>query len=223
MDRVGRPGALVTAFFLLTSIAYPFSPIHSHTQQKSNFSTTLTLEDVLACGHSPSMQFLKMSVDQIRAMSTKTEGQTSYYDREVEIHWLDDADEADILSRSERKFCSSASLQFVSVPQGLKTVRYVGSIQRTAGSYTLSVQQVYTGSRTFLQEQGVFSKPAKRMLTVTLEPIQCDIRPAGTDGVFKPNKRIWKSKIGVSLQWERGKNKNEWVFYQAIYGSPGCD
>ena len=209
---------------VLVALAFAFSPIYSHAQQKPKTSTTLTLEDVLACGHGPSMQFLKMSVDQIRAMSTKTEGQTSYYDRQVEIHWLDDADEADILSLSERKFCSSASLQFVSVPQGLKTVRYVSSIHRIAGrSYTLSLQQVYAGSRAFLQEQGVVSKPAKRILTVTLEPIQCDIRTAGEDGVFKTSKRTWKSKIGVSLQWEKGKNKNEWVFYQAIYGSPGCD
>jgi hypothetical protein len=130
------------------------------------------------------MQFLKKSVGQIREISTKTEGQTSYYDRRVEIHWLDAGDEADIFSFADRKFCSSGSLEFVAVPQGLQSVRYVTAIHRAAHSYSLSLQQVYSSNRTFLQEHGVFPHSSRHLLTITIEPIQCDTQ-AADEGVHK--------------------------------------
>lgn len=211
----------IAVFFV--AFAFLFSPIPSHGQRKPQKAVALTLDDILACTHSPTLQFLKRSVDQIREISTKTEGQTSYYDRRVEIHWLDTDDEADIFSFSERKFCSSGSLEFVAVPQGLQSIRYASAIHRAAShSYSLSLQQVYLSNRTFLQERGVFPHSAKHYLTITMKPIQCNAQAAG-EGVLKSVAKIWKSETGVSIQWEEGKNKNDWVFYRAIYDSPGCD
>jgi hypothetical protein len=200
----------------------PLFPTPSYTQQKSQKpqkATALTLDDILACTHSPTMRFLKRSVDEIRATSTETPDQTSYYDRQVEIHWSDAGDSADIFSFAERKFCSSGSLEFVTVPQGLQSVRYASAIHRDAGhSYSLSVQQVYSGYHTFLQKHS-----AKHFLTITMEPVLCNAQAAGEGGVVKNSTKIWKSETGVSIQWQEGKNKNDWVFYQAIYDSPGCD
>ncbi len=205
----------------------PLFPTPSYAQQKSQKpqkATVLTLDDILACTRSPTMRFLKRSVDEIRATSTETVGQTSYYDRQVEIHWLDADDRADILSPTERRFCSFGSLEFMVVPQGLQSVQYASAIHRDAGhSYSLSVQQVYSGNRTFLQEHGVFSNPAKRLLTITIEPVQCDAQAAGESGARRKITKIWKSETGVSIQWREGKNKNDWVFYRAMYDSPGCD
>ena len=202
-------------------------PTPSYAQQKSQKpqkATALTLEDILACTHSPTMRFLKRSVDEIRATGTETTGQTSYYDRQVEIHWSDAGDSADIFSFAERKFCSSGSLEFVTVPQGLQSVRYASAIHRDAGhSYSLSVQQVYSGNRTFLQERGVFPNSAKHFLTITLGPVQCNAQAAGESGVRRNVTKVWKSETGVSIQWREGKNKNDWVFYRATYDSPGCE
>jgi hypothetical protein len=210
---------------VFVALAFPLFPTPSHAQQKSQKAAALTLDDILACAHSPTMRFLKRSVDQIRATSTETVGQTSYYDRRVEIHWLDAGDGADIFSFTERKFCSFGSLEFVAVPQGLQSVRYASAIHRAAGhSYSLSVQQVYSGNHTFLQEHGVFPNSARHFLTITIEPVQCNAQATGEGGVLKNNKiKIWKSETGVSIQWEEGKNKNDWVFYRAMYDSPGCD
>jgi hypothetical protein len=205
----------------------PLFPTPSYAQQKSQKpqkATALTLDDILACTHSPTMRFLKRSVDEIRATSAETTGQTSYYDRQVEIHWSDAGDSADIFSFAERKFCSSGSLEFVTVPQGLQSVRYASAIHREAGhSYSLSVQQVYSGNRTFLQERGVFPNSAKHFLTITLGPVQCNAQAAGESGVRRNITKVWKSETGVSIQWREGKNKNDWVFYRAMYDSPGCD
>jgi hypothetical protein len=205
----------------------PLFPTPSHAQQKlqkPQKPTALTLDDVLACTHSPTMRFLKRSVDEIRAISTETVGQTSYYDSRVGIHWLDADDAADIVSFSERNFCSSGSLEFVTVPQGLQSVRYASAIHRDAGhSYSLSVQQVYSGNRTFLQEHGVVSNSAKHFLTITIKPVQCDAQAADESGVRRNVTKIWKSETGVSIQWREGKNKNDWVFYRATYDSPGCE
>ena len=205
----------------------PLFPTPSYAQQKSQKpqkATALTLDDILACTHSPTMRFLKRSVDEIRATSTETVGQTSYYDRRVEIHWLDADDAADIFSIAERNFCSSGSLEFVTVPQGLQSVRYASAIHRDAGhSYSLSVQEVYSGNRTFLQEHAVFPNSGKRFLTITIKPVQCNAQAAGESGVRKNVTQIWKSETGVSIQWREGKNKNDWVFYRATYDSPGCE
>jgi hypothetical protein len=205
----------------------PLFPTPSYAQQKSQKpqkATALTLDDILACTHSPTMRFLKRSVDEIRATSTETAGQTSYYDRRVEIHWLDADDAADIFSIAERNFCSSGSLEFVTVPQGLQSVRYASAIHRDAGhSYSLNVQQVYSGNRTFLQEHAVFPNSGKRFLTITIKPVQCNAQVAGESGVRKNVTQIWKSETGVSIQWREGKNKNDWVFYRATYDSPGCE
>ena len=205
----------------------PLFPTPSYAQQKSQKpqkATALTLDDILACTRSPTMRFLKRSVDEIRATSTETAGQTSYYDRRVEIHWLDADDAADIFSIAERNFCSSGSLEFVTVPQGLQSVRYASAIHRDAGhSYSLSVQQVYSGNRTFLQEHAVFPNSGKRFLTITIKPVQCNAQAAGESGVRKNVTQIWKSETGVSIQWREGKNKNDWVFYRATYDSPGCE
>ena len=205
----------------------PLFPTPSYAQQKSQKpqkATVLTLDDILACTHSPTMRFLKRNVDEIRAISTETTGQTSYYDRQVEIHWSDAGDSADIFSFAERKFCSSGSLEFVTVPQGLQSVRYASTVHRDAGhSYSLSVQQVYSGNRTFLQERGVFPNSAKHFLTITLGPVQCNAQAAGESGVRRNVTKVWKSETGVSIQWREGKNKNDWVFYRAMYDSPGCD
>ena len=211
-------------------IAIPFvvllfllSPIPSHGQRKA---VPLTLNDILACGHGPTVQFLKKSADQIRETSTKTEGQTSYYDRRVEIHWLDANDAADVLSLAERNFCSSGSLEFVTVPQGLQSVRYVSAIHRDAGSYSLSLQQVYSSNHTFLQRRGFPPHPTRHLLTVILEPVQCNAQgnaQAVSEGAPKSSHKTWKSEMGVSIQWEEGKKKNDWVFYRAMYESPGCD
>ena len=205
----------------------PLFPTPSYAQQKSQKpqkATALTLEDILACTHSPTMRFLKRSVDEIRATGTETTGQTSYYDRQVEIHWSDAGDSADIFSFAERKFCSSGSLEFVTVPQGLQSVRYASAIHRDAGhSYSLSVQQVYSGNRTFLQERGVFPNSAKHFLTITLGPVQSNTQAAGESGVRRNVTKVWKSETGVSIQWREGKNKNDWVFYRATYDSPGCE
>ena len=202
-------------------------PTPSYPQQKSQKpqkATALTLDDILACTHSPTMRFLKRSVDEIRATSTETAGQTSYYDRRVEIHWLDADDAADIFSIAERNFCSSGSLEFVTVPQGLQSVRYASAIHRDAGhAYSLSVQEVYSGNRTFLQEHAVFPNSGKRFLTITIKPVQCNAQAAGESGVRKNVTQIWKSETGVSIQWREGKNKNDWVFYRATYDSPGCE
>ena len=209
---------------ILVALAFPLFPTPSHAQQKPQKAAVLTMDDILACTHSPTMRFLKKSVDQIRAASTETEGQTSYYDRRVEIHWSDAGDRSDIFSFTERKFCSLGSLEFVVVPQGLQSVRYASAIHRDAGhSYSLSVQQVYSGNRTFLQEHGVVSNSAKHFLTITIEPVQCNAQAAGESGVRRNVTKIWKSETGVSIQWREGKNKNDWVFYQAIYDLPGCD
>jgi hypothetical protein len=211
----------IAAFFI--ALALLLSPIASHAQRKPQKAVALTLEDILVCAHSPTMQFLKKSVDQIREISTKTEGQTSYYERQVEIHWLEADDEADIFSLAERKFCSSGSLEFVTVPQGLQSVRYASDIHRDAGhSYSLSLQQVYSSNHTFLQRRGFYPHSSKRLLTVTMEPVQCNAQ-AESEGVPKSSPKIWKSETGVSMQWEEGKNKYDWVFYRAIYDSPGCD
>jgi hypothetical protein len=205
----------------------PLFPTPSYAQQKSQKpqkATALTLDDILACSHSPTMRFLKRSVDEILATSTETTGQTSYYDRQVEIHWSDAGDSADIFSFAERKFCSSGSLEFVTVPQGLQSVRYASAIHRDAGhSYSLSVQEVYSRNHTFLQEHGVLSNPAKHFLTITIEPVQCNAQAVGESGVRRNVTKIWKSETGVSIQWREGKNKNDWVFYRAMYDSPGCD
>ena len=205
----------------------PLFPTPSYAQQKSQKpqkATALTLDDILACTHSPTMRFLKRSVDEIRATSTETVGQTSYYDRRVEIHWSDADDAADIFSFAEINFCSSGSLEFVTVPQGLQSVRYTSAIHRDAGhSYSLSVQQVYSGNRTFLQEHGVFSNSAKHLLTITIKPVQCNAQTAGESGVLRNITKIWKSETGVSIQWREGKSKNDWVFYRATYDSPGCE
>jgi hypothetical protein len=205
----------------------PLFPTPSYAQQKSQKpqkATALTLDDILTCTHSPTMRFVKRSVDEIRATSTETVGQTSYYDRRVEIHWLDADDAADIFSLSEGNFCSSGSLELVTVPQGLQSVRYASAIHRDAGhSYSLSVQQVYSGNRTFLQEHGVVSNSAKHFLTITMRPVQCNAQAAGESGVRRNVTKIWKSETGVSIQWREGKNKNDWVFYRATYDSPGCD
>ena len=205
----------------------PLFPTPSHAQQKSQKpqkATALTLDDILACTHSPTMRFLKRSVDEIRATSTETAGQTSYYDRRVEIHWLDPDNAADIFSFGERSFCSSGSLEFVTVPQGLQSVRYASAIHRDAGhSYSLSVRQVYSSNRTFLQERAVFPNSAKHFLTMTIKPVQCNAQAAGESGVRRNVTNIWKSETGVSIQWREGKNKNDWVFYRATYESPGCE
>ena len=215
--------------FAIVFVALAFPPLFptpSYAQQKSQpqKATALTLDDILACAHSPTMRFLKRSVDEIRATSTETVGQTSYYDRRIEIHWSDADDAADISSFAERNFCSSGSLEFVTVPQGLQTVRYASAIHREAGhSYSLSVQQVYSGNHTFLQEHGVLSNSAKHFLTITIKPVQCDAQ-ATSEGKMRRNvTKIWKSETGVSIQWREGKNKNDWVFYRAMYDSPGCD
>jgi len=208
---------------LFVALLFLLSSIPSHAQQKRQKVAALTLDDILACAHSPTTQFLKKSEDQIRASSTKTEGQTSYYDRRVEIHWLDASDEVDIFSLAERKFCSSGSLEFVAVPQGLQSVRYASEIQRAAGhSFSLSLQQVYSSNRIFLQERGLFPHSTKRLLSITIEPVQCNTQ-AASGRALKSIPKIWKSEIGVSIQWEEGKTKNDWVFYRAIYDSPGCD
>jgi hypothetical protein len=212
----------------LVALAFPpLFPTPSYAQQKSQKpqkATALTLNDILACTHSPTMRFLKRSVDEIRATSTETVGQTSYYDRRVEIHWSDADDTADVSSFSESKFCSFGSFEFVVVPQGLQSVRYASAIHRDAGhSYSLSVQQVYSGNRTFLQEHGVVSNSAKHFLTITLGPVQCNAQAAGESGVRRNVSKIWKSETGVSIQWREGKNKNDWVFYRATYDSPGCE
>jgi hypothetical protein len=203
-------------------LVFSLFPTPAHAQQKPHKpqkAAALTMDDILACAHSPTMRFLKRSVDQIRATSTETEGQTSYYDRRVEIHWSDAGNTADIFSFTERKFCSFGSLEFVVVPQGLQSVQYASAIHRAAGrSYSLSLRQVYSGNRTFLQEHS-----AKHFLTITIEPVQCNTQAAGEGGVVKNSTKIWKSETGVSIQWQEGKNKNDWVFYQAIYDSPGCD
>ncbi len=105
----------VTIVFVALAFS-PLFPIPSYAQQKSQKpqkAAVLTLDDILACTRSPTMRFLKRSVDEIRATSTETVGQTSYYDRRVEIHWLDAGDNADIFSFAERKFCSFGSLEFV--------------------------------------------------------------------------------------------------------------
>jgi hypothetical protein len=197
----------------------PLFPTPSHAQHQPQKVAVLTMDDILACVHSPTMRFLKRSVDQIRATSTETEGQTSYYDRQVEIHWSDAGDTADILSLTERNFCSFGSFEFVVVPEGLQSVPYASTIHRAAGrSYSLSLQQVYSGNHTFLQERS-----ARHLLTITIEPVQCNAQAAGEGGVVKNRTKIWKSETGVSIQWREGKNKNDWVFYQAIYDSPGCD
>jgi hypothetical protein len=207
----------------LIALALLLSPIPSHAQRKPQKVVALTLDDVLACAHSPTMLFLKRSVDQIREISTKTEGQTSYYERQVEIHWLDTDDEADILSFAERKFCNSGSLEFVAVPQGLQSVRYASTIYRAAShSYNLSLQQVYSSNRRFLQERGALPRSSRHLLTITIEPVQCNTQ-AASKGVPKSSHKTWKSEIGVSIQWEQGKSKNDWVFYRAMYDSPGCD
>ena len=143
---------------------------------------------------------------------------------ELRFIGLDADDAADILSPAERKFCSSGSLEFVAVPQGLQSVRYASAIHRDAGhSYSLSVQQVYSGNRTFLQEHGVFPNSAKHFLTITIKPVQCNAQAAGESGVRRKITKIWKSETGVSIQWREGKNKNDWVFYRATYDSPGCE
>ena len=204
-----------------------FFPTLSYAQQKSpkpQKATVLTLNDILACTNSPTMRFLKRSVDEIRATSAETVGQTSYYDRRVEIHWLDADDVADISSLAERDFCSSGSLEFVTVPQGLQSVRYASAIHREAGhSYSLSAQQVYSSNHTFLQEHGVVPNSAKHLLTITIRPVQCNPQAAGESGVRRNVTKIWKSETGVSIQWREGKNKNDWVFYRAMYDSPGCE
>jgi hypothetical protein len=203
-------------------LVFPLFPTPTHAQQKPHKpqkAVALTMDDILACAHSPTMRFLKRSVDQIRATSTETEGQTSYYDRRVEIHWSDAGDTADIFSFTERKFCSFGSLEFVVVPQGLQSVQYASAIHRAAGrSYSLSLRQVYSGNHTFLQAHS-----ARHFLTITIEPVQCNAQAAGEGGVLKNSTKTWKSEIGVSIQWQEGKNKNDWVFHQAIYDSPGCD
>ena len=205
----------------------PLFPTPSYAQQKSQKpqkATALTLDDILACAHSPTMRFLKRSVDEIRATSTETLGQTSYYDGRVEIHWLDADDAADIFSFAERNFCSSGSLEFMTVPQGLQSVRYASAIHRDAGhSFSLNVQQVYSGNRTFLQERGVFSNSGGHFLTITMAPVQCNTQAANEGGVRRNVTKIWKSETGVSIQWREGKNKNDWVFYRATYDSPGCE
>jgi hypothetical protein len=207
----------------LLAFALLCSPIPSHAQKKRQKAVPLTLGDILACAHGPTTQFLKKSEDQIRASSTNSEGQTSYYDRRVEIHWLEADDEADIFSLAERKFCSSGSLEFVAVPQGLQSVRYASDIHRDAGhSYSLSLQQVHSSNHTFLQRRGFYPHSSRRLLTVIMEPVQCNAQ-AESEGVPKSSPKIWKSETGVSMQWEEGKNKNDWVFYRAIYDSPGCD
>jgi hypothetical protein len=211
-------------------VALAFSslfPTPSYAQQKSQKSqkaTALTLDDVLACTHSPTMRFLQRSVEEIRGTSTETVGQTSYYDRRVEIHWLDTDDVADISSLAERDFCSSGSLEFVTVPQGLQSVRYASAIHREAGhSYSLSVQQVYSSNHAFLQEHGVVPNSAKHLLTITIRPVQCNPQAAGESGLRRNVPKVWKSETGVSIQWREGKNKNEWVFHRAMYDSPGCE
>jgi hypothetical protein len=205
----------------------PLFPTSSYAQQKSQKpqkATALTLDDILACTHSPTMRFLKRSADEIRATSTETVGQTSYYDRRVEIHWLDADDVADISSLAERDFCSSGSLEFVTVPQGLQSVRYASAIHREAGhSYSLSVQQVYSSNHAFLQEHGVVPNSAKHLLTITIRPVQCNPQAAGESGLRRNVPKVWKSETGVSIQWREGKNKNDWVFYRAMYDSPGCE
>jgi hypothetical protein len=208
---------------VFVALAFPLLfPTPSYAQQKSQKpqkATALTLDDILACTHSPTMQFLKRSVHEIRATSTETVGQTTYYDRRVEIHWLDADDAADISSFAERNFCSSGSLEFVTVPQGLQSVRYASAIHRDAGhSYSLRVQQVYSGDRTFLQEHS-----PKHFLTIMIEPVQCNAEAAGEGGVHRKITKVWKSETGVSIQWREGRNKNDWVFYRAMYDSPGCD
>jgi hypothetical protein len=206
-------------------LAFPLlSPIPSYAQRKPQKATVLTLQDVLACTHSPAMRFLKKSADEIRATSTETVGQTSHYDRQVEIHWLDAGDRADIFSFAERQFCSFGSLDFVTVPQGLQSAQYASAIHRDAGhSYSLSVQQVYSSNHMFLQEHGVVPNSAKHFLTITIKPVQCNAQAAGESGVLRNTTQIWKSETGVSIQWREGKNKNDWVFYRAMYDSPGCD
>jgi hypothetical protein len=82
---------------------------------------------------------------------------------------------------------------------------------------------VYSGNRTFLQERGVFPNSAKHFLTITLGPVQCNAQAAGETGVRRNITKVWKSETGVSIQWRQGKNKNDWVFYRAMYDSPGCD
>jgi hypothetical protein len=197
----------------------PLFPTPSYAQQKPQKATALTLDDILACTHSPTMRFLKRSVDEIRATSADTVGQTSYYDRRVEIHWSDAGDGAVIFSFTERKLCSSGSIEFVVVPQGLQSVQYASAIHRDAShAYSLSVQQVYSGNHTFLQKH-----TAGHFLTITIEPVQCNAQAAGEGGVLKNSTKIWKSETGVSIQWQEGKKKNDWVFYRAIYESPGCD
>jgi len=209
---------------VFVALAFPLFPTPSYAQQKPQKATALRLDDILACTHSPSMRFLKMSMDEIRATSTETVGQTSYYDRRVEIHWSDTGDSVDILSQGERQFCSFGSLEFVTVPQGLQSVRYASAIHRDAEhSYSLSVQQVYSGNHTFLQEHGVVSNSAKHFLTITIEPVQCNAQATGESGARRKVTKVWKSETGVSIQWREGRNKNDWVFYQAIYDSPGCD
>ena len=213
---------------VFVSLAFPpLFPPQSYPQQKPQKpqkATALTLDDILACTHSPTMRFLKRSVDEIRTTSTETVGQTSYYDRRVEIHWSDADDAADIFSFAERKFCSFGSLEFVTVPQGLQSVRYASAIHRDAGhSYSLTVQQVYSSNHTFLQEHGVVSNSAKHFLTITIGPVQCNAQAAGESAVLRKTTKIWKSETGVSIQWREGKNKNDWVFYRAVYESPGCD
>jgi hypothetical protein len=194
-------------------------PTPSYAQQKPRKATALRLDYIVACTHSPTMPFLRRSVDEIRATSTETVGQTSYYDRRVEIHWSDAGDRADIFSFAERKFCSSGSLELVTALQGLQSVRYASAIHRDAGhSYSLSVQQVYSGNHTFLQKRS-----AGHFLTITIEPVQCNAQAGGEGGVVKNSTKIWKSETGVSIQWQEGKKKNDWVFYRAIYESPGCD
>ena len=82
---------------------------------------------------------------------------------------------------------------------------------------------MYSSNYSFLQEQKVSRNSAKHFLTVTIKPVQCNVKAAGENGVSKSIPKIWKSEAGVSIQWEEGRHKNDWVFYQAIYDSPGCD
>ena len=64
---------------------------------------------------------------------------------------------------------------------------------------------------------GVFKNSDEGFLTITLDPIQCEVKLTDeTDGGKPVHVPVTKSNIGLSLQSEEGKSKNDWIFYRAI-------
>jgi hypothetical protein len=98
---------------------------------------------------------------------------------------------------------------------------FVTEIYRYSDGYEFSPQQVYGGNHAFSQKQGVFTNSDEHYLLITLDPAPCSLTLRDTSGDKTVVPVQDRSKVGVSLQWIKGK-QGHWDFYRAMYETPGC-